>query len=221
MEGQKEIDFKQFSDKPNEIVLQALLAEYKANYDHILSRDQMMRQIERYAITLLAAAFGSLNFIIDKKQFILLPIISTLITSIASAHRSQRNLARRLNWYQYNKLRPTLLNLIMSTNNSKAIPENILSLWSWQKHKEKYRENESFIGSLLRKIAFPGLTPLMLISSAFFLFLFIKETNLCNLDIANFIIFIFACLYLSWFFIVLIRYSYWITLKFGPHDFMN
>jgi hypothetical protein len=176
----------------------ALIAEYEAVREASLSRDQISGSLENFMMLTFSATLVGLPTIIIQKQYILLLILSLLVSALALARRGQGWLRHVLANYENEVLRPNLQKLLRQASHSHELPSNLSTLWSWQDYLDKQQRSGSVVSRVFRRFVAVGLGPLSVLASVGYLLLYLYYRGLWNLDLPEGVLFVLSLIYSAW-----------------------
>jgi hypothetical protein len=179
------------------MVSNALIAEYNAMRDASLSRDHRVSSLENLIMIVFSATIVGLPTIISQQQFLVLPLLSLLLSALTVSYRRQGRLLRELANYENDVLRPKLQSLLRQASHPCNLPDGLDMLWQWQGYHTGWQRNSSLLQVIMRRVAPRGLRQLSLLISAGYLLLFIYYRGWANLLIPETALFLLALLYLA------------------------
>lgn len=187
-----------------ELVSQALLAEYGAIRDAPLARESIVGSLENFMMVVVSAAIVTLPTLIKDQQFLLLPIVALILSTIALARHHQAYVHGDLSSYESEVLQPRLVGLIRQIDPSAQLSDTVAGLWQWQSYFRKKQLQGRLPGRLTRIWTTHGLEPLFVLTCLGFLLLFLYYRGTVNWTVPEMISFILAAVF-----------SVWITLLFA------
>ena len=194
-----------FEDSGVALAFEALLAEYKATREALLACDEIIVSLEGFTMLILSTALTGLPFVLKEQMYVILPVLSLVVSAIGLARQTHTRSANALSSHE-RLLSKKLLALINHANGLEHLPSSLQGLWQRPSYHPQQHQKSSSLSRVTRRLARVRLGPLYWAASTGFLGLFVFLRGLQSLMIWEAVIFCLASIYCIW--MILVHGSY-------------